>query len=107
MADDNAKKGTTRDDKGKFVNGHHVGRPQGSKNHNGLNAVLNMLKELVSKEDNLEKIKVAMQKALNEQPLGFYYKFIMPLFPKNVDIDLGAEITYIISKDFVPEDEKK
>ena len=79
------------------------GRPPGSKNHDGLQAVLTMLKDLVSREDNIKKIETAMQEALDKQPLGFYYKFVMPMLPKTVDL-AGSEggIMYIIPERIVP-----
>lgn len=80
-----------RDKQGRFIkgkSGNPAGRPLGSLNHNGLNEVLNMFRDLVAKKDNLKKIEEGLQRALDKNPVGFYYRFVMPLYPKNVDIGI-------------------
>lgn len=94
-----------RDEQGKFKtgrSGNPNGRPKGAKNHDGLTAVLNMLKGLISEEKNLETLKNEMQMAFNKHPLGFYYKFVMPLFPKNVDLNVPGDLLFQISKSYKP-----
>ena len=63
------------------------GRPKGSKNHDGLNDVLNMLKDFISDKKNLEALKKDFQQKFNSNPSGFYYKMVMPLLPKTIDIN--------------------
>ena len=65
----------------------HPGRPKGSKNRDGLGSVLQMLKDLVTEKKNMDKIKKAMQTAINKNPLGFYYRFVMPLYSKTIDLN--------------------
>lgn len=108
----NRKKPSFLNKKGKFKKGNNAnpnGRPKGSKNHDGLQAVLNMLKGLISEDKNLEKLKNEMQTAFNKHPLGFYYKFIMPLLPKNIEIPLDAGSVNIILNNVkkVPARDKK
>ena len=76
-----------------FQKGHDKigGREKGSLNHNGLTACLNTLKEVVSREDNIKLLKTHFDKALKKSPLDFYYKFVMPLLPKNIDIGLKED----------------
>ena len=71
--------------------GNPNGRPEGSLNHNGLTACLNALKEVASREDNIKLLKTHFDKALKKSPLDFYYKFVMPLLPKNIDIGLKED----------------
>ncbi|MBA7484604.1 hypothetical protein ES707_20134 [subsurface metagenome] len=87
----------------------HPGRPKGVKNHDGLTAVLNMLKGLISEDKNLKQLKNEMQVAFNKHPLGFYYKFVMPLFPKNVDIPLDVDTVNFIFNNVkrLPKGDKK
>ena len=95
--------------KGQFVRGHKKlgGRDKGVKNHDGLTAVLNMLKGLISEEKNLELLKNEMQMAFNEHPLGFYYKFIMPLYPKSINLDTPGDLLFQISKSYKPKVKKE
>ena len=67
--------------------GNPDGRPTGSKNHDGLQAVLSMLKDLVSKDDNLKKLEETLQEELNKHPMRFYRSIVMPLFPRNISIE--------------------
>ena len=89
MAKKSSKKDANRGRDGKFVKGRSKtgGRNKGVKNHDGLQAVLNMLKGLISKEKNLKLLESKMQAALNANPLGFYYKYVMPLLPKNIVLE--------------------
>ena len=87
--------------KGQFVRGHKKlgGRQKGTKNHDGLGAVLQMLKDLVSEKKNINRIKSSMQEAINKRPLHFYHTYIMPLLPKSIAIDPGEgnDMTIILS----------
>ena len=71
--------------------GNPKGRKKGSKNHRGLSAVLSMLENLVSEEKNLNKLKKDFQEAFDRNPKKFYYKFIMPLLPKNIKHDFNED----------------
>lgn len=78
------------------------GRPKGSLNHNGLTACFDALGRITSKEENIKKLEKAFQKALNDNTLGFYYKFVMPLHPKNMSIEAPGLIEAIAEVHFKP-----
>ena len=88
MNNDRKIRGKTegRDVKGRFTEGN-MGKPKGSKNHDGLQAVLSMLKDLVSKDDNLKKLETTLQEELDKHPMRFYRSIVMPLFPRNISIE--------------------
>lgn len=73
---------------GKYGKTGGPGRPKGKPNYDGLTACLNALKEVVSKEENIKLLEKHFDSALKKNPLGFYYRFVMPLLPKNIDIGL-------------------
>lgn len=91
-----------------IANLKHTGRPKGTKNHDGLQVVLNMLKDFIEEKNNLEKLKKDFQKKFNSNPSGFYYKMIMPLLPKNVDITSGGEdLIRMLSEKYMPNKTKR
>jgi len=67
--------------------GNPNGRPKGIKNHDGLQAVLKMLKDFISTEDNLLKLRNDFQLKFDKNPTKFYSSLIMPLISKTIDID--------------------
>ena len=86
----NKKPAKNRDKQGKFIkgqSGNPKGKQPGTKNHDGLNDVLNMLKDFISDKKNLEALKKDFQQKFNSNPSGFYYKMVMPLLPKTIDIN--------------------
>ena len=96
--------------KGQFTKGHKKsgGRQQGTKNHDGLQVVLNMLKEFIADQKNLDKLKKDFQKKFNSNPSGFFYKMVMPLLPKNVDITSGGEdLIRMLSEKYMPKKPKR
>lgn len=108
----NRKKPSFLNKKGKFKKGNNAnpnGRPKGAKNHDGLQAVLNMFKDLISKESNLKKLEIALQANFDKQPLYFYYKYVMPILPKNIEIPVDASSISIIFNNVksLPKGDKK
>jgi len=69
------------------------GRPPGSKNHDGLGTVLQMLKDMVSEKQNIETLRIHMQTMFDKNPTGFFVKILMPLFPKTVSVDATDAMT--------------
>jgi hypothetical protein len=84
--------------KGQFINGHKKlgGRTKGTKNHNGLGIVFDLLEDFIIEGKNLERLKEDFQKKFNQNPTGFYFKLIMPMLPKNINIE-GGPLSVIIS----------
>jgi len=78
------------------------GRQKGSLNHNGLTACFDALGRVVSKEGNIKKLEKAFQKAHDNNTLGFYFKFVMPFHPKNIDIEVPGLIEAIAEVHFKP-----
>ena len=108
MANKSIKKGNKRkygrgeNPKSKVNLISHPGRPKGVKNHDGLQAVLNMFKDLISKESNLKKLEKAMQLAFDKQPLYFYSKYVMPILPRDIKLDTPGDLIFQISKSYRP-----
>ena len=85
---------------GDFAEGNHFGkgRPKGVKNHDGLQVVLDMLKDLIAEEKNIKTLQTTFQKELDQNPLRFYKTIIMPLLPRNIALagDVNATIQIIL-----------
>lgn len=78
------------------------GRKKGTPNHNGLTECLGVLQKVMAKEKNLKKLAEAFQQAfdgnfdhITRARLGFYFKFVMPLYPKNLSIEHSGVIEAI------------
>lgn len=82
-------KKSDRNEKGKFKPGNPggPGRPKGSRNHDGLNVVLDMLKGFISDKKNILTLKNDFQVKFDKNPTRFYSSLIMPLLPKTIDIE--------------------
>lgn len=93
----------------KGKSGNPDGRPKGSKNHDGLNDVLNMLKDFISDKKNIEALKKDFQTKFNSNPSGFFYKMVMPLLPKNIDVTSDGELINFVFNNVkrIPSGDKK
>jgi hypothetical protein len=100
-----SKRGTHPNSLKNLHNGKQ-GRPKGSKNHDGLGAVLTMLKDLVSEEKNLKKLREHFQILFDQSPAGFCSKFILPLLPKNINLDPGAIRSITITGDYAVQEKQ-
>ena len=99
-----------RDVQGKFkrgMSGNPDGRPLGSKNHNGLTACLHAIEKIVTEEVNIKLLQKQVAKEWKTNPLKFYYKYCMPLLPKNMNIDLPGIVEAIAKINLKPLTKKK
>ena len=60
------------------------GRPRG--NYGGRTLALLTLDRVLAQEKNQEKLAIAFPKEFDENPLGFFTTFVMPLLPKDINL---------------------
>lgn len=66
------------------------GRPKGSVS--GRSRCVQILDEMMSDAGNEQLLKEDLQKLFKQNPAGFYLKFIVPLIPKDVNLDVQGNV---------------
>ena len=69
---------------------------------NGRRAMLQMLDVLLAEENNVQTIASALQHYLNEKPLDFFYRIVMPMLPKGAVLDEDENKSNEIAINLVP-----
>ena len=64
------------------------GRPKGS---SGRTQALSVLDSMLALAKNKAKLKAVLQEEFDNNTFKFFKTIIIPLLPKNVDLNLGAE----------------
>ena len=80
--------GNGRDNKGRFVKGHAVGRPKGALS--GRAATLAILDAVARKAGNKKLLKASFQEEFEKNPAYFWKHFIMPLLPRETKLDVNV-----------------
>jgi hypothetical protein len=94
----------TRNDKGQWQPGHS-GNPNGRK-RGGRWQVLELLDRFLAEEITQKQLMEAFRAEFNKSPMRFFERIIMPLAPKQLDIEQMGDITVIFSKEYVPKNGK-
>ncbi len=93
-----------------FQSGHNSpgpGRPRGSVS--GRARALQLLDTIMAEEENLERLRVAMQASLEANPMRFFRQIIMPLIPKDVVLKMvePGEIKWVSLLDSIPKPDQQ
>jgi len=75
-----------RDNTGKFQKGHSGFKPKGAVHWQ--TRTLQEVAKVMKKQKNLKALVKHFQELFDNNPAGFFLKFVMPFLPKNVVLDL-------------------
>lgn len=93
-----------RNEKGQFLPGirHGPGRIPGRKC--GRARALATLDALLEEEETQAKLKAALRKSFDKDPVKFFKSILMPLMPQNVKVEMRAEgeVMWTRLKDMFP-----
>ena len=79
------------DERGKFASGN-PGGPGKGRAPSGRTKALNVLDALLGEEKNLKLLKKSFLDKFMENPADFFKTYVMPLIPKNVQLDIAGTI---------------
>lgn len=96
--------------------GNPAGRPRGIKNKKTAGRVLAMraLDEMLEVSDNVLLLRQHMAIEFRRDPIAFYERFVMPLLPRNAQLQLpggqdddGANVLRIVFEEAQPNSEEE
>ena len=89
------------------------GRPSGSLSGRG--KLLGVLDQMLAEAGNLELFRQKIREKFNEDPLAFFKTYVMPLLPKDINLELSGgikrteEYVFVVktSKELPPKERRK
>ena len=73
------------------------GRPKG-----GRSQALEVLDSFLAEKKSKEALKVAFRKEFYKNPIRFFERIVMPLVPKDINLNPPTDFTFIIGKSYKP-----
>ena len=98
------KQEPARNEKGHWLPGQS-GNPNGRK-RGGRWQVLELLDRFLAEEATQKQMMDAFRHEFGKSPMRFFERVIMPLSPKQIDIEQMGDITVVLSKDYTPKNGK-
>ena len=74
------------------------GRPKG-----GRSQALEVLDSFLAEKKSKIALKSAFKKEFYKNPMRFFERIVMPLAPKNINLEPTGDLTFIIAKDYKPD----
>lgn len=67
---------------------------------------MELLDRFLAEEITQKQMMDAFRNEFNKSPMRFFERIIMPLSPKQIDIEQMGDITVVLSKDYAPKNGK-